>query len=105
MRIQQRTRVVRAGIADAWDPWTDWPVGKELICYNTRNLDVRIETQVRIVDDEGNEVPQTAPFVPGFYEYVGPTTAISRPDIRWFTYKPSASEWLRRDDVKPTARP
>lgn len=96
MRVQYRARWSAGTV---WGEWKDW---------SGTNNGQRAFVQTRIVDDEGNEVPQTEPFVPAFYEYVGPEADMPKyPMMLWRNGPPNQNpeDWKRRDDVKPSARP
>lgn len=57
--------------------------------------------ELRMVDDNGNVVQPTPAFVPAYYER---TSGPKPGGMTWCTEKPPAEHWVRRDDIKPTAR-
>lgn len=97
MRIQYRWCDNESYAFTEWKNWDSSGIEDFRGCE-----DVALDIQTRIVDNEGNEVPQTEPFVPAFYQDI----TAREPRLEWFTTAPKNNvAWKRRDDVKPSARP
>lgn len=84
----------------SWTPWMDAKIGQ---CIGSPYDGIfGNPLEVRIVDDTGNEVEQTPPFVPAYYERK--RQADGKPGgMTWCTLPPNAEYWTRRDDIKPTS--
>jgi hypothetical protein len=97
MRVQYRWR---NSPLNRFDDWDDWGPQSQLFGGYPPGSGTVDEVEVRIVDDNGNVIPQTPPFKPAYYER---KTRHGRPGgLAWFNTEPNRSEWIRREDVKPS---